>query len=113
MTKSRTLAVLLPAILLTSLLGGCQFIQDSARDIRSTFDQTVENAREKAGEIQHSVDEKVGQVTETVDSIKQKVDETKAAVDEKMQQLDEAGKKIDEAKEAIGEANQAIQDLTR
>ena len=81
--------------------------------ILSRTPQLEESTKNKAGDIQKNVNDKVEQVTQTVDGIKIQVNETKTSIDEKIQQFDEAGKKVDEAQKAIGEANKAVQNLAQ
>lgn len=91
-TKLITLGLSLGLVL---ILSGCQFMQDSANEVRGTFDKTVE----KATVIKDGVTDAAGQVKNTLD-------ETKEAINTKVEQAKEASEKIDEAKKAVGAVTQ-------
>lgn len=107
-SKIKLSATQLSVFLITlSLLAltGCQGVSNSARDLRSTIDQTVSNTQQKAEEIKATVQSGVNQVQTTVDS-------TKTAIDTKMQQINDAEQKIEAAQKAINDANQAVSTVT-
>lgn len=97
--KLLTISLILGMVL---ILAGCQFMQDSAGEVRGAFDKTVE----KAVVIKDGVTDAAGQVKSTLD-------ETKEAINTKVEQVKEAGEKIDEAKKALGEANEAVGAVTK
>ena len=94
-------------------LTACQGLQNSAKELRSTIDQTVQNTQNKANDVKNAFQEKADQVGQTVNDVKQKVDDTKIVIDSKVQQVQEAGAKIDQAKNALNDANQAVSNLTK
>ena len=94
-------------------LTACQTLQNSAKELRSTIDQTVQNTQEKANQVKDAFQDKADQVNQTVNDVKQKAADTKAAIDTKVLEVQQAGEKIDQAKKAVNDANQAVSNLTK
>jgi uncharacterized coiled-coil DUF342 family protein len=91
------------------LLSGCQTFQDSAKEVRSKFDQTVN----QVGEFKNGVEGQINEVKNKVDQVKTSIDQTKATIDQKIDQINQAGEKITEAQKAFNEANEAVKKVSQ
>ena len=88
-------------ILTTLTLSGCQTFTDSAKQVRQSFDNTVQYSGDKANQIKQSVEDLKQGVTNTVDTVNNTVNQVK-----------DAGDKMNQAAQELNNAGQSISNLT-